>query len=101
MINLKMRRYLRAAQAAAGAGRWRLRHLNPDRHPLAATIVIGAVAAAAGVLVLVVLVVALAQAPARIEHAYVVYQDQVGEQFFQACEQARRPDCQQFWPAAP
>ena len=71
------------------------------RHPLIAAGVLAVLVAGAALLVIFLVVVpllnGLAQAPAQLGHAYQDYRNGVGQQFQQACEQTRGPDCQQYW----
>jgi hypothetical protein len=82
-----------------------MRHLGASRHPFIAVAVL-AVAGASAVILGFVLVVNLVlvplgneigRAPGQLAHAYSAYWDGVGQQFEQACEQTRGPDCKQYW----
>jgi len=94
----------RLARAPASLVRWLaggLREFSPARHPLIVVGVVSVAGAGLGLLVIIVLATAVARAPVQLGHAYQDYFNGVSQQFQQACEQTRGPDCQQYWPGTP
>jgi len=70
------------------------------RHPLI-TVTAVAVASTAAVILAFVLVIvplthAAARVPGQVARGYSAYFNGVGQQFYQACEQTRGPDCGQY-----